>query len=245
MHKFLLSFVFVFGIIFCGTSCKRNVLKGEGKRTTNTPATASFNAIKIQVPLKATIEVKEGSTPSVQFDSYENVLKHVLAKIENNVLIIYTDLDETWTFDKDDHIKAVITMPAIVGLTMEGAPDAEVHGNVAGSEFKVNISGASSIKVDNVTTDNFSVEVSGAADVEVKGGTVKHAKFEINGAGDVSAFGLQADEMTATISGAGSSEVTANQKLTASISGAGTIKYKGHPAITKDISGAGSITDAN
>jgi len=244
MNKNILSIVLIIAANVLCASCRMNILKGEGKIITTTPEVASFNALDIDVSLKAVINVQPGSQPGVQFKSYENILKHIKTKIENNTLRIYTDLDETWTLSDDD-ITAQITMPSITSLSLSGSPDAEVNGNITGSDFKVDISGASNVKIDNVNVDNFSVIVSGAGDVAVKGGAVKHASYEINGAGDLKAFPLQADETSATISGAGTSKVTALQKLTANINGAGTIKYKGHPVVTKDVSGIGTISDAN
>lgn len=226
------------------SSCKMNVLKGEGKKITATQTVSTFNAVVVDISLKADINVQDGAQPSVELDGYENLIKHIKTKVENNTLRIYSDLDDTWKMESKD-VVARITLPSITALTLRGAPDADVHGNISGSDFKLDISGASDTKIDNVSADNFSLSVSGAADVTIKGGSVKHAEYDINGAGEVKAFPLQTTETLATISGAGSSEVTALEKLTAHISGAGSIKYKGHPAISQDISGVGDISDAN
>jgi len=244
MSKYTLSIFCLLVIAFFNSSCKMNVLKGEGKKTTTAPEVPSFNAIDIAVSVKTVINIKDAAQPGVQLTGYENVLKHIKTKVENNKLRIYDDLDETWTMDSDDML-LVITMPSITALTLEGSPDADVHGNITGQEFKLDISGASDVKIDNVNVTDFSITVSGAGDVDVMGGAVKHAEYEINGAGDLRAFPLQAAETVATISGAGTSEVTALQKLTANINGAGTIKYKGHPAISQNVSGVGTIKDAN
>lgn len=243
MNKYLLSFV-VFGLMVLSTSCRMNVLKGEGKKITDAPAVTPFNAVEIDISLKAVINVQEGTSAGVQLNGYENLLKHIKTKVENNTLRIYSDLDKTWTMDSDD-VTATITVPSITLLKLTGAPDADMHGNISGNDFKLDISGASTVKIDNVNVDNFSVDVSGAANIEIKGGTVKHAQYEVNGAGDLKAFPLQSTETTVTISGAGTSHITALQKLTANISGAGTIKYKGHPTISQDVSGAGTISDVN
>ena len=244
MFRKILSVASLGALFLFFSSCRMNVLKGEGSQVTKSLVVGSFGALDIDVSLKAVINVQPGSQPGIQLKSYENILKHIKTKIDNNTLRIYSDLDETWTLSDDD-ITAIITMPSINGLSLSGSPDAEVSGNITGSDFKLDISGASNVKVDNVNVDNFSVVVSGAGDIEVKGGTVKHAIYEIDGAGTLKAFPLQADETSATISGAGTSTVTALQKLTANINGAGTIKYKGHPVITKDVSGIGTISDAN
>lgn len=243
MKKCLLLFACFATIVFA-SSCKRNVLRGEGNKTSSSPAVASFNAVNINVSVKADITVQSGAQPTIQLNGYENVIKYIKTEVKDNVLYLTTDLGETWDMDCND-VTAQITVPSITALTLTGAPDADMHGNIAGSDFKLEISGASKVVIDNINVDNFSSDVSGAADIEVKGGAVKHASYEISGAGKILAFPLQANETTASISGAGKNEVTAISKLQATISGAGTIKYKGHPTITQEVSGVGSISDAN
>ncbi len=244
MKRYVLALTCIICITFFATACRENVLRGEGNKSSSVPDVTGFNSVRIEISLKAIVNMQEGAQPSVKFDGYENILKHIKTKVENNKLIIYSDLDDTWTMDSED-ITATITMPSITALTLAGAPDAEVHGNITGTDFKLDISGASNVKLDNVNVDNFGVEVSGAGDITVKGGAVKHAVYEINGAGTLKAYPLQANETEATISGAGTSQVTALQKLTANINGAGTIKYKGHPEVVKEVSGVGTISDAN
>jgi hypothetical protein len=245
MKKYLLFLVFIAGGFMLVSSCRINVLKGEGNKITSAPTLSSFNAVDISLPIKTTITVTEGSQPGINLNGYENVIKHIKTKIKDNTLYLYTDLDETWTMDYDG-ITVEITLPAIKSLSLEGAADADVHGNISGTDFKLDISGVGNAVIDNINVDDFSSEVSGAANIVVKGGTVKLAKYEVSGAAKIKTFPLQTTETYASISGAGKGEVTASQKLTASISGAGSIKYKGHPAdVNKDISGAGSIAEAN
>ena len=208
------------------------------------PAVTSFTAVDIDLPIKADITVQNGSQTGIQLNGYGNIIKHIKTTVKNNVLYITSDLDEMWEINCDD-VSVQITLPVITALTLTGAPDANMHGNITGTDFKLEISGASKVVIDNINVDNFSSEVSGAADIEVKGGAVKKASYEISGAGKILAFPLQANETTASISGAGKNEVTALTKLSATISGAGTIKYKGHPSVTQQVSGVGTIADAN
>lgn len=243
MRKYALFIACIATILFAA-SCKRNVLRGEGSRTTSAPAVSSFSAVDINIAVKADITVQNGAQPGIQFNGYENIIKHIKTSVKNNTLYITSDLDDMWDIDLDG-VTANITVPSITALTLTGAPDANMHGNITGSDFKLEISGASKVVIDNINVDNFSSEVSGAADIEVKGGAVKKASYEISGAGKILAFPLQAAETSASISGAGKSEVTALTKLHASISGAGTIKYKGHPEVTQEVSGVGTISNAN
>jgi len=242
MNRNIIAVTAIIAVVCCA-SCKINVIKGSGNKTTTTPDVSTFNAVDIAIPVKAVITVKDGPV-GVQLSGYENILKHIKASVENNKLVIRYDFDDTWTVHGDD-ITATINMPSLTALKLTGAPDANVHGNLTGGDFRLTISGASDIEIDSINTDNFTADVSGAADIKINGGNVKRATYSISGAGDIKAFRLQAQETSASISGAGDGQVTALQKLTASISGAGEIKYKGHPTITQNISGVGELTDSN
>ena len=243
MKKYLF-FLACFTLITSVSSCRRNVLRGEGSKTSASPSVTPFTAVDIDLPIKTDITVGNATEPGIQLSGYGNVIKHIKTTVKNNVLYISSDLGELWDINCDD-VTAQITLASITALTLTGAPDAYMHGNITGTDFKLDISGASKVVIDNINVDNFSSDVSGAADIEVKGGTVKKASYEISGAGKVLAFPLQANETIASISGAGKNEVTALTKLSATISGAGTIKYKGHPSVTQQVSGVGTISDAN
>lgn len=242
MNRYL---TFLAILVIALSSCRPNILSGEGEVVTNTQEVSSFTAVDISVPINATINMQEGAKPSVQLTGHANVLKHIIAKVENNTVTIYCDLDDTWTIDDDEEISAQITLPLLTGLSLSGSPDAEIHGNIIGGNFKLDISGASDVVIDNINVDNFTSVISGAGDIDVKAGKVGTATFKIKGAGDISAFPLQANEVIADISGAGDGEITAVEKLTATIKGAGSIKYKGHPVVSKQVSGVGSVSDAN
>jgi hypothetical protein len=244
MKKYLLLLSVAAGFLAASSSCKLNVMKGEGKKITSAPAIAPFDAIDIEIPLKVSISLQDGSVPGVQINGYENIMHHIKTRVENNMLHIYCDLGEIWSVDYDD-FTTEITLPSLQALTLSGAPVADIHGNIAGGSFKLDISGAGKVSIDNINVDKFTSQVSGAADIEVKGGAAKFASYEISGAGKIIAFPLQSNETDVNISGAGKGEITALTKLSASISGAGIIKYKGHPAVTQDVSGAGAIKDVN
>ncbi|MCW3120545.1 MAG: hypothetical protein JWQ38_37 [Flavipsychrobacter sp.] len=244
MYKKLFTACLLLGTVLFAASCRRNILKGEGPKGTTNPTVTAFNAIDMDLPLKASITVQQGTQPGIQFNGYENIIKHLKVKVENNTLTITTDLDDTWDIETDD-ITVQVTMPSLTALSLSGSSDADIHGNITGSIFELSISGAGNVVIDNITTDTFSSEVAGAASIEVKAGAVKNVEYEISGAGKIKAYPLQTMETHASISGAGKAEVTALQKLDASISGAGYVKYKGHPSVTQQIAGAGAVTDAN
>jgi Putative auto-transporter adhesin, head GIN domain len=240
MRKYLLSAIIIFLPVFF-TCCKMNVLKGEGNKTTTTPAVASFNSVIVELSLKVVVNVQEGAPPGIELSGYENLLKHITTKVEANTLTISDDLDETWRIECKD-VVAKITVPSIAALTMRGATEGEIHGNMTGPGFNLSISGLGDVNIDNAMVDYLTVKISGAGNVRVKAGAVKTAEYRISGAGDIDAKGVQANEVKGVISGSGNIGVWAVQKLDAKVSGAGDITYKGSPVVTKSVSGSGSVT---
>jgi len=243
MKSYIHRTVLMICICLLAASCRRNMLNGEGAKTSSKPEVATFNNIEIDLPVKAVITVQQGAKQEITVNGYENIVKHITTKVTDNKLTITSDLDETWEVDCDG-LTLQIAVPALAGLSLSGTADAELHGNISGSSFDLKTSGASKVTIDNINVTSFSSVLSGAGSLQVKGGNVNKAKYEISGAAKIVAFPMQTMETIATISGAAKAEVTAQEKLSATISGAGVIKYKGHPAVTKDISGAGSVAQA-
>ena len=232
----------VCSITIVGLACRLNVLRGDGKQITSTPEVGQFNAVEVSLPISVSITVSDGSKPSIELSGYENILAHIKTKIKGNTLKIYTDLNETWTLGNNEKISAKINLPSLVQVGTSGAADVQIHGNISGKSFGMDLSGASDVSIDNINVDEFETQGSGASTIEIKGGNVKHAVFQVSGAGKIKAYPLAANSVDVQISGAGSGQVTATEKLFARISGAGSITYKGHPVVDQDVSGAGSIS---
>lgn len=227
------------------SACHGKRLRGKGEKTVNNITITAVDDVEVEASIKTIVTVSPGAQPSLYLRGYANILQHIKTSVQGNKLRVYTDLDNSWTLDKHDATTLELTVPSLANLDLDGASDAEVHGNVTGPKFHASLSGSGKLVADNITATEFATDISGAADVDIKAGTVQKADFQISGAGKISSFPLQAANVNVTISGAAKADITATQNLSVSISGAGKIKYKGHPAITKDISGAGSIRDVN
>lgn len=239
----------VFSVFFAATlllvtaSCGDRLLKGEGKKSVDVRQLPAFDALDISISSDVVINVNEGVAQKVELSGYENVMKHVKTEVKGGVLHVEFDLDDTWTVDGDD-IKVTITVPSLRLLSMSGAHEAELHGDIRGAEFQLDLSGATGVTIDNINVDKFEADLSGVAGLEVKGGSVKHASYDISGGGKIEAYPLQTEETELSFSGGADGEVSASKKLDVSISGAGSVKYKGDPVIEKHISGVGSVSKA-
>jgi hypothetical protein len=104
----------------------------------------------------------------------------------------------------------------------------------------VNLSGAGTVTLRDVTYQSLSVTTSGAGKV-VATGAATRTQFKLSGAGGIDAAGLRSSFADVQVSGAGQATVWATVDLKARVSGAGGVKYKGSPGVEQKVSGAGRI----
>lgn len=230
-------------ILLSVVSCKRNSEEGYGKIITNNISVAGFSSIEIGAPLDAEIIVDSTKSASLSIKGYANLLEKITSKVEGGKLIIEKEGLIDFYTDKD--IVATIIVPSLSAFTINGASDADIKGNLTGNSFRLKVSGAGDVTIDNLHVNNFESTLSGAGDLTIKNGIVENASFHVRGAGDVSAFALQAKTVNANVTGAGDIDVSVSEKLNARVAGAGSISYKGHPQVQSDISGIGEVDDAN
>ena len=242
-HFYFLAILTGVAVIF--SSCHGKRLRGKGNKISSTRTITAFTNLDLSADIKANITVRPGAQPTLVLHGYKNLLEHIKTANDSNTLRIYTDLDDSWTFDSHSGTTAELIVPSLSVLDLSGSTDADIHGAVTGDKFAVEISGSVKLVIDSLNVTDFTTSVSGAANISVNGGTAQKASYEVNGAGKIAAFRLQANEVTTSVSGAAKADVTALKLLNVNISGAGKIKYKGHPVVNKDISGAGTVRDVN
>ena len=212
--------------IFALFSCGRRVVTGKGESATvNGNISGNFTAIDISAPLTAHVHVRPGVQAEVRFSGYKNLIDEIRTEVEDNTLHI--ENKHPIQFDTDKDVVADITVGSLSELGIHGAADADVDGEIAGSDFRLVISGAGDVSIDKVNVSNLDAKISGAGNVSIHSGTVGRAEYKVSGAGNISSFGVQANEVKAKVSGTGDIEVYAVKSLDAKVSGAGTIQYKG------------------
>jgi hypothetical protein len=184
-----------------------------------------------------------GGSPSVSFEGYANVIPYLRTEVRNNTLRIY--VDEIMEVDANKNIIANITLPSLTGLDLSGASDAVITGPISTANFHLEVSGASSVDIQELHVQSFKGDMSGSTSLTLRNGDITNGSYEVSGSGEIKAFGVSQQTATLDLSGSADAEVNVATKLNVEISGAGNVKYKGHPAISQDISGAGSVSDAN
>jgi len=122
---------------------------------------------------------------------------------------------------KNNNIKAIVTLPALSGLRINGS------GKMQAGNF-INI--------------NLTASINGSGYIFIGNSQYNTASYSINGSGDIDAGSTKVEEANAHISGSGNIELKANIKLKATIVGSGSIFYLGNPTtVETQVSGSGKI----
>ena len=157
-------------------------------------------------------------------------------------------------------LKAEITMPALYGLLLSGASKGTITGFKSTHDFRLGVSGASSLEtVDiavgdaefqvsgasrvsgNMTADDAEFEVSGASSIELSG-SADSVILEASGAIRVDLADFALDDADVELSGASEATINVKGRLDTALSGASRLYFYGNPTMgDTSVSGASTI----
>jgi hypothetical protein len=196
-------------------SVNRPTLRGSGVSACDQREMAEFHSIEIRGPIDAKVRVGEERSVAVHAD--DNLLDHVVTRVEDGLLILEMERDHNYRFDSDLCVE--VGAPALDGLQICGSGDAEIQGLREGA-LRVSVAGSG--------------KVSGS-------GAVDALTVSIAGSGDVSLFDVKARTASVSIAGSGDVELDVGEILSVEVSGSGDVRYRGQPRVTQSIAGSGSV----
>ncbi|HPG11403.1 MAG TPA: head GIN domain-containing protein [Chitinophagaceae bacterium] len=163
-----------------------------------------------------------------------------MIKVEVKDGILYIGLEKKgWKWNTGNKkLKAYISFKNIDQLTVSGACDVYVTGELKADALKINQSGASDFKGGKLSVNKLTIDLSGASDMKVTG-SARQVSIEASGASSFKGYDLTTDICNVNASGASDIKITVNKELSAQASGASDVHYKGSGVI-KDIRSSGS-----
>lgn len=189
-------------------------VQGSGNAKQETRNVSGFKEIEASGAINTEIAVGKDFIVTVEAD--DNLLPQVKTEVKGETLKIYTEN----RFSSKTKITVRISMPELK---------------------KVDISGASTANITNVTGDSLEMQASGASRIKVDG-QVKDFNVEASGASTIDASKLNAENADVDSNGASTITVAPSSDLKAEASGASTVYYTGDPKnIKQDSSGASTI----
>lgn len=189
-------------------------IQGSGVETTKSFDIDAFDQVRFSGSGEYNISCGEEQSVSVTID--DNLMEFVDLNVEDGKL----KFNVTEQYTSGMGLKVDITIPKLKGVEVNGA-------------------GTATIK--NVSAEAFAIDVSGASTV-VADGSANSLDLQASGACSLKLYELESKKCTVDMSGAGSAMVHVTEMLDAKISGVGSVKYKGEPEVKKDVSGIGSVS---
>jgi hypothetical protein len=227
MKKIVLSILLFFAatpLLFAQETTVINDKNAEARKV------SGFHGIKISNAFD--VIIKQGNEEAVVVSASEEKFRdRIKVNVVNGILQISYDNEKVWKWTNENRkLRAYISVKNIDKLDVSGATDIKIDGVLKGSNLKVELSGASSLK-GAISYASVTVDQSGASNSKLSG-TVTNLDVDVSGASDFTGFDLVTENCRAEASGASDVKITVNKDLKVDASGASDIQYKGTASIS-------------
>lgn len=227
MKKIVLSmllFVAATPVLFAQETTVINDKNAEARKV------SGFHGIKISNAFD--VIIKQGNEEAVVVSASEEKFRdRIKVNVVNGILQISYDNEKVWKWSNENRkLRAYISVKNIDKLDVSGATDIKIDGVLKGSNLKVDLSGASSLK-GAISYASVTVDQSGASNSKLSG-TVTNLDVDVSGASDFTGFDLITENCRAEASGASDVKITVNKDLKVDASGASDVQYKGTASIS-------------
>lgn len=214
-------------------------VRGNANITTNTYDLRGFKSIDAAGGFH--VMLKQDSVFGVKVQTDENLMKHLLIRVDDGELKIETRNNARLLPSED--VKVYVSMPLVKKVEISGASNITSQNKLVQDEkLVIDLSGASEGTLD-VRAPAVSIDVSGASTLRITGQT-RDINADASGASTILAADLKAENTNVEASGASKAHVFASISLKADASGASNISYAGNPTVKQKASGAGSVKKA-
>jgi RNA polymerase sigma factor (sigma-70 family) len=202
-------------------------IKGSGKLASKEFKVGSFSAVAAGHAFQ--VEIVKGDTHGAKITVDDNITDDVSVVKDGTTLRIGLDgKDKSY---RDVHLKAIVTMPRLDAINLDGACHATVAELKATKAFTAILNGASHLD-GTIKADKATLSLSGASRMKLKG-SAKEATLKGSGASVFELKEFTLASVSAHLSGASRATVQVKERLDYDLSGASTLRYQGNPTIGK------------
>lgn len=228
--KYLLYSLFLIPLL---SSC--HFITGSGNIITQTRNVGNFK--KISASHGFEVEFRYGSSPSVELEVDDNIMKYVDAEVDGDVLKIgisdHVNLH-------DAHLKAYVTGPDLFGVKMSSGSDFTSRDVIKrNGTLSFDASSAGSITTE-IDAPEVSAEASSGASLQLSGRTKTYEATASSGS-SIKSSDLMSENTNVSVSSGASAHVHASVQLDAKASSGGDIYYSGNANVRKTESSGGSV----
>ena len=232
MQKIITCLLFVIATINLNA---QNVVHDENAQVRKV---SSFNKIKVSSAIS--LYLSQGNTQGVAVSSEDSkVTDRIITEVSNGTLKIYVESGawNGWNWS-NKHLKAYVTFTELQMLDASGASSVEITDPISVNNFKLVLSGASTLNGD-IKGSDMDFDVNGASTAKVN---VKASSFKFTSSGASTFKGdITADKMDYDVAGASTTDVDGSTTdLTVSASGASNFKGSDLQAVSCKIEATGA-----
>lgn len=221
-------------------TAQRQKISGNGTMKKES-RTVSGSFASISVGGQFNVQIRQGSTTSIEIEGDENLLPYIETVLDGNDLEIryrrHTDVKPS------KPINVWITNPEFAELAGSGKVVFKSAGKLKGEKLEVALSGIGEADLD-LDYAKLEVALSGNGKVKLAGKADK-TEVAISGSADVDAPAMMTQEAEVAISGSGKAYMNVSKKLEIAISGSGNVRYKGNATVEQSVSGSGRVSHEN
>jgi hypothetical protein len=237
-----------------------NGAMGSGNVITEKKDFTNFSSVDISSAFE--VDITQSSTYSVVISADEDLFDYIEVTQVGSKLTIFLSPRHIFTdFTLGNRVlKAEISMASLHGLELSGASKGTITGFQSASPLRLDVSGATTLKLNSIVAGDTNIDVSGAskltgnitagmADFNISGassmeisGVANDMEIEVSGASKASLEKFRVGNVDVTLSGASEATVHVNKMLDIEVSGASRLYFIGNPTLGKtEISGASTI----
>jgi hypothetical protein len=193
---------------------------------------------RIEVDGTAQVRISQGERDQVFVVGDADVQSGVEVALVGNRLMVRSS--GAWKFWSKSKVQVDVQVRRLSQLTLSGAGDVHAPGPIRSERLAIGISGAGTIRFDDLSAGTLKFDISGAGDGQLAG-QVGDLGLSVSGKGKFAADQLRAARAAVSISGVGGAQLWVTERLRVSISGVGTVEYWGRPEVERSTSGLGSV----
>ena len=196
---------------------------------------AAFSRIHAESAFE--IDYTSGNSTSLIVEAPDDLMGKIKTEVNNGTLEISLKGE---TNNINSSLKIHLQSPALEAANLEGACQLDLLSALNGTDFHLDLSGASSFR-GTIYMKTVFINMEGASTADI-GGTTNRFTVEVDGASTLNADKFSAAIADVKAEGASNATIQADSSLDANANGASTISYRGNPVmLNRNTDGAGNI----
>ena len=230
-------------------------IKGSGNLKTESFDFSDFTRVDVSSAFE--VEIVQSGSYSVSITADDNLFDHIAVSKQGTTLKIYLKTAQYVATTK----RAEITMPQLRSLDLSGATRGTVSGFSSTENLDIEVSGASSLDLADISASDVKFDASGASkvtgditagdtDFDISGastaqleGSANDIVVDASGASRVRLADFTVNNADVRLSGASTGTVNMAGRLDANLGGASKLSYIGEPTMgTINTSGSSTLS---